>query len=82
MPSVPNMVLILAVACGVGLFLVAALLRMLFSIALPPLLFVFYGVVFLLSVFCAQGFLAVAFDSGGVTTGPHDGPVYYGVGRR
>lgn len=37
-PSVPNMILILSVACGVGVFLVAALLRMLFSIALPPIL--------------------------------------------
>ena len=34
-PSVPNMVLILAVAAGVGFFLVAALLRMLLSISLP-----------------------------------------------
>ncbi len=79
-PSVPNMVLILAVACGVGLFLVAALLRMLFSIALPPLLFVFYGVVFLLSVFVPKDFLAVAFDSGGVTTGPMTVPFIMALG--
>lgn len=35
-PSVPNLILILSVACGVGMFLVVSLLRMLFSIALPP----------------------------------------------
>ena len=35
-PSVPNLILILSVACGVGVFLVVSLLRMLFSIALPP----------------------------------------------
>ena len=35
-PAVPNMVLILAVAAGVGLFLVLALLRMLFGVPLPP----------------------------------------------
>ena len=34
-PSVPNMTLIIAVAVGVGIFLVVALLRMLFAIALP-----------------------------------------------
>ena len=37
-PSVPNMTLILAVAVGVGIFLVIALLRMLIGVALPPLL--------------------------------------------
>ena len=39
--SVPNLVLILSVALGVGAFLVVALLRILFGIALPPLLFRF-----------------------------------------
>ena len=50
-PAVPNMTLILSVACGVGAFLVVAMLRMLFSVALPPLLLVFYGVVFVLALF-------------------------------
>ena len=54
-PSVPNMVLILAVACGVGLFLVAALLRMLFSIALPRF-YLFFTEWFSALRFCAQGF--------------------------
>ena len=69
-PSVPNLILILSVACGVGVFLVVSLLRMLFSIALPPLLVGCYAVVFLLAFFVPPEFLAVAFDSGGVTTGP------------
>ena len=41
-PSIPNLTLILAVAGGVGLFLMIAALRMLFSMALAPLLIVFY----------------------------------------
>ena len=49
-PSVPNMVLILAVAVGVGCFLVIALLRILFGIALSHMLLVFYTVVFVLRV--------------------------------
>lgn len=69
-PAVPNMTLILSVACGVGAFLVVALLRMLFSVALPPLLLVFYGVVFVLAMFVPKDFLSVAFDSGGVASGP------------
>lgn len=69
-PSVPNLILILSVACGVGVFLVVSLLRMLFSVALPPLLVGCYAVVFLLAFFVPPEFLAVAFDSGGVASGP------------
>ena len=79
-PSVPNLTLILAVAAGVGCFLAAALLRMLFSMALPPLLVIFYGIVFLLALFVPEDFLAVAFDSGGVTTGPMTVPFIMALG--
>ena len=79
-PSVPNMILILAVAGGVGLFLVMALLRMLFSISLPRMLVVFYAIVFILSIFVPESFLSVAFDSGGVTTGPMTVPFIMALG--
>lgn len=79
-PAIPNMTLILAVACGVGAFLVVALLRMLFSMALPPLLLVFYALVFALAFFVPGDFLSVAFDSGGVTTGPMTVPFIMALG--
>lgn len=81
-PSIPNIVLILAVAAGVGVFLVMALLRMLFGVALPHLLVVFYGIVFVLTIFVPKDFLAIAFDSGGVTTGPMTVPfiMAFGIG--
>ena len=81
-PAIPNMTLILAVACGVGVFLVIAILRMLFSVALPPLLMIFYAIVFILAFFVPKEFLSVAFDSGGVTTGPMTVPfiMAFGVG--
>ena len=79
-PAVPNMLLVVFVACGVGLFLVVALLRMLFGIALPPLLVAFYAAVFLLAVFVPKDFLSVAFDSGGVTTGPMTVPFIMALG--
>lgn len=79
-PDVPNMTLILAVACGVGIFLSIALLRMLFSIALAPMLIVFYCMVFVLALFVPEDFLAVAFDSGGVTTGPMTVPFIMALG--
>lgn len=79
-PAVPNMTLILSVACGVGAFLVVALLRMLFGIALPPLLLVFYAIIFVLAFFVPDDFLSVAFDSGGVTTGPMTVPFIMALG--
>lgn len=79
-PAVPNLTLILAVACGVGVFLVVALLRMLFSIALPPLLVCFYAVIFILAFLVPKEFLSVAFDSGGVTTGPMTVPFIMALG--
>ena len=79
-PSVPNMTLIVFVACGVGIFLVAALFRMLFSISLPRMLLFFYVIVFVLAFFVPDSFLAVAFDSGGVTTGPMTVPFIMALG--
>lgn len=78
--SVPNMVLILSVAVGVGIFLVIALLRILIGIPLAPLLLVFYAIVFGLALFVPKSFLAVAFDSGGVTTGPMTVPFIMALG--
>ena len=79
-PSVPNMTLILAVALGVGVFLVVALLRMLFGIALPHLLVFFYIITFALVFFVPADFRGVAFDSGGVTTGPMTVPFIMALG--
>lgn len=79
-PSVPNMTLILFVACGVGIFLVVALLRMLFGIPLARMLAVFYVIVFVLAFFVPDDFLGVAFDSGGVTTGPMTVPFIMALG--
>ncbi len=69
-PAVPDLVIILTVAVGVGLFLVISVLRTRFGLPLSWLLVGLYIGVFLLSLFVPKEFLAVAFDSGGVTTGP------------
>ena len=79
-PTVPDAVLILTVAVGVGLFLVLALLRIIFRKSLQLLLFVFYGLVFVLAAFTPEEFLAAAFDSGGVTTGPITVPFIMALG--
>jgi hypothetical protein len=79
-PSVPNAVLVVSVAVGVGLFLVTALLRMLFSIPISWILLVCYIVVFGLAAFVPHEFLAIAFDAGGVTTGPMTVPFIMSLG--
>ncbi len=81
-PSIPNQVLILAVAGGVAAFLVLALLRMLFKVPLSPVLIVSYLLAMTAALFVPEDFLAVAFDSGGVTTGPMTVPfiMAFGVG--
>lgn len=79
-PSIPNKVLIMAVAAGVGLFLVVAVMRMLIGIALSNMLVVLYPLVFILAFFVPPDFLTVAFDSGGVTTGPMTVPFIMALG--
>ena len=79
-PGIPNAVLVGAVAVGVGAFLVMALLRILFRVPLNRMLIFFYIVVFALVAFVPGDFLAIAFDSGGVTTGPMTVPFIMALG--
>ena len=78
--SIPNQVLSWTVAVGVGIFLIIAVLRILFHISLSKMLFVFYILLFVLSFFSPDSFTAVAFDSGGVTTGPMTVPFIMAMG--
>lgn len=75
-----NTVLLIVVAAGVGLFLVVALLRIYFKIKLSYILLAAYGLVFLLAAFVPEDFLTIAFDSGGVTTGPITVPFLMAIG--
>ena len=79
-PSVPDAVIILSVAAGVGLFLVVSMLRTRFGLPLAPTLVGLYALVFGLSIFVPNEFLAVAFDAGGVTTGPITVPFLMALG--
>lgn len=79
-PSVPDLVVILSVAIGVGLFLAIALLRIVLRVPLSYLLIGLYGIVFLVATFTEPDYLAVSFDSGGVTTGPITVPFILALG--
>lgn len=78
--SIPNQVLIWTVAVGVGIFLVIAVLRVFFHVSLSNMLMIFYILLFVLSFFSPDSFTAVAFDSGGVTTGPMTVPFIMALG--
>jgi len=79
-PSIPNQVVIWTVAIGVGIFLAVALLRIVFHVSLSTLLIICYIVVMGVSLFVPGNFFAVAFDSGGVTTGPVTVPFIMAIG--
>lgn len=79
-PSVKPFVLTASVGLGVGIFLVLAMLRILFKIKLSLLLWICYVGVFIMAFFIPQNYWAVAFDSGGVTTGPMTVPFIMALG--
>jgi hypothetical protein len=78
-PSVPNAVLLLGVAGGVGVFLVLAVLRVLFRLKLAYVLIVMYVITFAIAFF-SPDYLAVAFDASAVTTGPITVPFLLALG--
>ncbi|MCC8098487.1 MAG: DUF1538 domain-containing protein [Clostridiales bacterium] len=79
-PGIDTTVLMWTVSVGVGLFLMLCMLRALFHIPLRTLLLLSYGLVFLLAACSDLDFLAVAFDAGGVTTGPMTVPFIMALG--
>ncbi len=82
--AIDGTVLILAVGVGVGIFLIVSVLKIVFNKPLSSLLLFFYMVMFaaaaLVVVNGNESFLALAFDSGGVTTGPITVPFIMALG--
>lgn len=72
--------LVLSIAVGVGTFLVIAAMRLILNISLRLLLTIGYAVVIMLALITPEAFLGVAFDAGGVTTGPMTIPVLLAMG--
>jgi hypothetical protein len=78
--GIDNFVLIGAVALGVGLFMVIAVLRFVFKVDLKWVLLLFYGIIFVLMFVIPSEFVPLAFDSSGVTTGPVTVPFIMALG--
>ena len=81
-PIVDTYVMIIAVAIGVGLFLVVSFFRVYLQVKLSYILLAMYGLVFALALspLIPNDFVAAAFDSGGVTTGPITVPFIMALG--
>ena len=77
-------VLIYAVGFGVGAFLVIAILKIVFRKSLSHILMLFYMLLFALALLLTtngnEALLPMAFDSGGVTTGPITVPFIMALG--
>ena len=76
--------LIVTVGVGVGLFLLMAVLKIVFHLDLTAMLLFFYMVLFCLAALLFESgkgsFLPLSFDSGGVTTGPITVPFIMALG--
>lgn len=79
-PGILSNTLVLVVGAGVGLFLVLAILRILLGLGLNFMLIALYAGVFALAFFVPADFRPLAFDSGGVTTGPMTVPFIMALG--
>ena len=79
-PHIDKTVLLVTVGVGVGLFLSLCMLRIIFGIRLRWILLGCYVLVFVLAALTPADFLSIAFDSGGVTTGPMTVPFILALG--
>ena len=68
--KIGRVVLIGIVSVGTGVFLAFALLRVVFKLSYYQLMAIGYVGVLVASFFTSNEFMPIAFDSGGVTTGP------------
>jgi hypothetical protein len=68
--EIPKYLLLVMVALGMGSFFTLSLTRIIFGVSLLKILLVSYILLFTLALFSLPEFFTVAFDAGGVTTGP------------
>jgi len=79
-PGINKTRLLVAIAVGVGLFVLIGIIRIVLQLSLRLLLTVFYTLVFIGCALVDTGFVCIAFDSGGATTGPVTVPFIMAMG--
>ena len=78
--SIPNMLLIILVACGVGIYLLIGVYRILSKLSFRTIITVSLLLIMVLLYFVPTEFISIAFDSGGVTTGAMGVPLIVAFG--
>lgn len=79
-PSGPDWSLIATAALGVGVFMLVAILRVIYDKPLKYWLCMGYGLVFTLGLLADEDFFSIVFDAGGVTTGVVTVPFILAIG--
>lgn len=82
--AIPRFILVYTVALGLGIFLILAMARIIYSIPITWILSAGYGLIFLMLALPQTPaiFVPISFDAGGVTTGPMAVPfiLAFGIG--
>lgn len=78
--DIPQLMLICFVGVGVGVYVVIFTLKTILKIKLKYITIASFIIIFVLCFFAPSNFIAFAFDSGGVTTGPITVPIILALG--
>ena len=82
--AIPPVLLVATVGVGVGIFLLLSIIKIVFKMDLSTIIIFFYLVLFMLGMLMVSMdkgiFVPLAFDSGGVTTGPITVPFIMALG--
>lgn len=78
--SIPKFTLIFVIGIGIGFFTAMAILRIVLNIPIVYLLAGGYTIVLVFSLLTSPDYVPIAFDAGGVTTGPMTVPVILALG--
>lgn len=83
--SIPDLLFIILVALGVGIYLLIGVFRILSKLSFRTIITISLIIIFCLLYFTPSKFVSIAFDSGGVTTGSMGVPLImafgYGISR-
>lgn len=78
--NIPSSSLLPVIGIGIGFFMCIAVIRIILGFPIAYLMAICYVAVLILSFFVPPDFVPVAFDAGGVTTGPLTVPVILSLG--
>lgn len=72
--------LIMVISMGSGFFVAVSILRIIFNVPLAYLFTAGYLIILTLLLFTPAEYVPIAFDGGGVTVGPVNGPIFLSLG--